>query len=98
MIVREMYRLEPKFRTSVKTLEASVTWLAGRVEKARTVIGVNAKPKPNPCNALVQNTSKLVRLRLSCAMDQAAKDCAVRPRATVSRGKRWLRGTTPRNA
>src|SRR5262252_5887475 len=95
---KEIYKLEPKFRTNVKTPEASVIWVTGRVAKARTVIGVNASPTPKPCNALVQNTSKLVRLRFSCAICQAAKDCAVSPNATVRRGQRRLLGTTTRNA
>ena len=70
--VTEIYRLDPKLRTSVKTPEASVILLAGRVVKASTVIGVKASPNPNPCNAFVQNTSKLPTLMSNCAIDQAA--------------------------
>ena len=38
--VIEMYRLEPKLRTNVNTPEPSVSWCAGKVANASTVIGV----------------------------------------------------------
>jgi hypothetical protein len=38
--VIEMYRLEPKFRTSVNSPDPSVSWCAGKVVNASTVIGV----------------------------------------------------------
>jgi hypothetical protein len=42
-----------------------------RPRKAMTVIGVNAKPNPKPCNASVQDTSMLAFCGGSVAADAA---------------------------
>src|SRR5690606_41127599 len=62
----------PILRNRVKTAEPSVTWRGGRVEKASTVIGVNAIDWPKPISRLLQNTSLSERLMSNSIIQKPA--------------------------